>query len=96
MNNEQEYAEGTPDLEGRYANYFKVGYNAFEFLLDFGQYYSEGEAAQLHTRIVTSPTYAKSLLEFLRDCIGQYEQQYGLIAENGETDNQDRNEPESG
>lgn len=25
------------ELEGRYANTFKVGHNAFEFLVDFGQ-----------------------------------------------------------
>jgi hypothetical protein len=41
-------------LEGKYANYFKVGYNAFEFVIDFGQCYSDDEEAQLHTRIITS------------------------------------------
>ncbi len=46
MSNEQEseeFREGG-SLEGRYANYFKVGYNAFEFLLDFGQFYPEAKA----------------------------------------------------
>jgi hypothetical protein len=67
-------------LEGRYANYFKVGYNAFEFLLDCGQFYSEGQETQLHTRIITSPIYAKALLELLRESINRYEQTFGRIA----------------
>ena len=40
-------------IEGRYANYFKVGYNAFEFVLDFGQYYPETEKAELEKELVT-------------------------------------------
>lgn len=72
------------ELEGRYANYFKAGYNAFEFLLDFGQYYKEEEGAQLHTRIITSPAYAKTLLEFLRECIERYEEQFGSLSNNNE------------
>ena len=68
-------------LEGRFANYFKVGHNAFELLLDFGQFYPEGEREQLHTRIVTTPTYAKALMCVLRDSIAQYEQAFGPIQE---------------
>ncbi len=68
-----------PDLEGRYANYFKIGYNAFEFLLDFGQLYNEGEKAQFHTRIIISPVYAKTLLRLLQDSIEQHEQAFGTI-----------------
>jgi hypothetical protein len=60
-------------LEGRYANYFKVGQNAFEFILDFGQFYSEDQEANLHTRIVMSPYYAKELLNLLQASIGQDE-----------------------
>jgi hypothetical protein len=70
---------GTEQLEGRYANYFKVGNNAFEFLLDFGQFYPEDGKAQLHTRIVTSPIYAKALLQILRQSIDQHEQSFGVI-----------------
>lgn len=71
-------------LEGRYANYFKVGYNAFEFLLDCGQFYPEGREAGLHTRIITNPIYAKTLLKLLRESVDQYEQTFGRIAEEGE------------
>jgi len=63
-------------LEGRYANYFKIGYNAFEFVIEFGQYYSENEEAELYSRIITSPTYAKELLRILADSVSQYKKKY--------------------
>ncbi len=66
-------------LEGRYANYFKVGHNAMEFVIDFGQHYSGTEDAELYTRIVTGPCYAKSLLELLWESIEQYEKVFGSI-----------------
>jgi hypothetical protein len=68
-------------LEGRYSNYFKVGHNAFEFVVDFGQFYSESKEAHIHTRIITSPVYIKSLLETLRECIEGYEEKFGLVQE---------------
>jgi hypothetical protein len=68
---------GQPD--GRYANYFKVGHNAFEFLFDFGQTYTDGRETPLHTRIITTPVYAKSLLELLQESVAQYEQLFGAI-----------------
>ena len=67
------------NLEGRYANYFKVGHNAFEFVLDFGQYYPEIDEAELYTRIITSPRYAKELLSTLQESIDHHENSYGRI-----------------
>ena len=72
-------SESETKLEGRYANYFKVGHNAFEFVLDFGQYYSENKGAEPYIRIVTSPCYAKELLKTLRLSIAQYERNFGPI-----------------
>jgi hypothetical protein len=66
-------------LEGRYANFFKVGYNAFEFVIDFGQFYPENDDAELHTRIVTSPVYAKRLLTTLHEAVVKHETQFGKI-----------------
>lgn len=71
--------EGSDQLEGRYANYFEVGHNAVEFLFEFGQCYTESERAQLHTRIITSPVYAKALLETLRESMDRYERTFGAI-----------------
>jgi len=79
MDHECENSQEAGALEGRYANYFKVGHNAVEFLLDFGQFYPETEKAQLHTRIITSPIYAKALLEIIRESLDRYEQTFGAI-----------------
>lgn len=68
-------------LEGIYANYFAVGYNAHEFIFDFGQNYSEDDQAELFARIITNPLSAKAFFETLKKSISQYEQRFGLIAE---------------
>ena len=65
--------------EGKYANYLEVGYNAFEFIFDFGQLYTAGGQPKIHTRIVTSPVYAKAFLETLGNTLGQYERGFGAI-----------------
>lgn len=65
--------------EGRYANLFHVGHNAAEFLIDFGQYFTESRGEQMHTRIVTHPSYAKALLAVLSKSIADYEHTYGSI-----------------
>ncbi len=67
------------EIEGRYANFFKVGHNAFEFVIDFGQYFPETDQAELYTRIVTNPSYAKSLLHTLEESIYRYEETFGSI-----------------
>jgi len=72
------------ELEGRYANYFKVGYNAYEFVIDFGQFYSEDDKTKLCARIVTGPVYAKTLLSILQNTIDCYEQNYGVIESDNE------------
>jgi len=66
-------------LEGRYANYFRVGHNAFEFLLDFGQFYQESHEPLMHTRIVTGPISVKAFLDTVRDSIAQFEATFGPI-----------------
>lgn len=84
MNRECEDRQETGQLGGRYANYFKIGYNAFEFLLDFGQFYPESKEARLHTRIIITPSYAKALFATLQEAIDQYEQTFGAIPEQDE------------
>jgi hypothetical protein len=73
-------------LQGQYANYFEVGHNAFEFLLDFGQLYLAGSEAEgrMHTRIITSPVFAQRLVEVLSRALSEYEQTYGRVT--GEAD----------
>jgi len=77
---QEEEADATAGkIEGRYANYFQIGYNAFEFLLDFGQQYSDCKQETFHTRIITGPPYAKELLKVLGDTVEQYERAFGSI-----------------
>ena len=79
MNHKREIPHDAGKPEGRYANYFNVGHNAFEFVLDFSQFYSESEEAELCARIITPPIYAKTLLKTLRESIDRYEQAFGVI-----------------
>ena len=79
MNQHNEPPQEAGEIEGRYANYFQIGHNAFEFLLDFGQCYAESPRARFHTRIITSPMSAKSLLGVLRQSLERYEQTFGAI-----------------
>ena len=79
MNYKRELPRDAAKLEGKYANYFKVGHNAFEFVIDFSQFYPENEEAELCARIITLPIYAKSLLKTLRESIDRYDQAFGVI-----------------
>jgi hypothetical protein len=65
--------------ERRWANYLEVGHNGLEFLLRFGQLYSDGEPPQVHSHIVTNPVYAKAMLKTLEESIEQYEEEFGSI-----------------
>ena len=64
---------------GSYANYFRVGHNGFEFVVEFGQSYEED--AQVHTRVIVSPVSAKLLLSTLAESISQYQAEFGQIPE---------------
>jgi hypothetical protein len=79
MAHADEDPQETSRLTGHYANYCKVGHNAFEFVLDFGQYYPDNGEAQFHTRIISNPVYTKALLQTLGESIEQYEQTFGAI-----------------
>ena len=79
MKLKRDVARSPEKLQATYANYFEVGYNAFEFVLGFGQCYEGNEGAELYTKIVTTPVYAKVLLSTLQESIKQYEQNMDKI-----------------
>ena len=81
MDHERKSGQSAASPEGRYANYFKIGHNAFELIIDCGQCYAENEEPQLHTRIITSPAYGKALLKALSDSLDEYEKNYSRIGE---------------
>jgi hypothetical protein len=64
-------------LKGVYANYFQIGQTASEFVIDFGQQYQGRPPIACHTRIVTSPGYARALLETLADAVAAYSARFG-------------------
>jgi hypothetical protein len=68
------------EMPAIFADYSRVSTrSAFEFFIDFGRFYPENEGAQLHTRIITTPSYAKALLETLQKSINRFEQTFGTI-----------------
>jgi hypothetical protein len=78
MNEPQEGQSGD-ELEARYANYFNVGHNAFEVVLEFGQHYEDMTRPRTHTRIIVPPAYAKDLLNLLAQAVAEYEKAHGKI-----------------
>jgi hypothetical protein len=64
------------DFDGKYANCFRVGYNAFEILIDFAQCDPDTTIATLHTRIITSPAYGKVLWTVLTDSLTNHARLY--------------------
>jgi hypothetical protein len=66
--------------EARYSNHLEIGQNAFEILLDFGQLYNGNDREpRIHTRIITSPFYAKQFSRLLQESISRYEENNGSI-----------------
>jgi len=63
----------------RYSNYFEIGHNPYEFLIDFGQFQPEAANVLLHTRIIFGPTHAKLLEHMLHDSVQRYEAENGVI-----------------
>ena len=59
--------------ESRYANYFEIGFNAHEIIIDFGQFHTGDNAPRIYSRIVTSPAYALYLLELLQKTLSDHQ-----------------------
>ena len=72
----------------RYANYFEIGHNPYEFLIDFGQFQPESASVLLHTRIVFGPAHAKLLEHMLGEAVRRYESENSVIPDVSE--NHDR------
>jgi uncharacterized protein DUF3467 len=61
---------------GRYANVFRVGFNAFEMVIEFGEQFSDLEGPRLHTRVVTNPVFARGLVDSLNEALANYASTY--------------------
>jgi hypothetical protein len=62
--------------EAIYANYLEVGFTAHEFLLRFGQGYADEQPASVHSRIVTTPAYARAFLQVLSKSLEEYDSEH--------------------
>lgn len=70
--------------EGRYANVFRIGFNAQEFLLDFGQLRQgsdEDENERYHTRIIVVPVNTRRFLALLQESVESFEDTFTAIPE---------------
>ena len=83
MSGEARERQSSEEPEARYANYFHVGHNAFEVMLDFGQHYEGSSQPRMHTRIILAPAYAVALLEVLQTALAEHEKSFGQIAGRG-------------
>jgi len=66
-------------IKSNYTNYFEIGFNAHEVILNCGQFYAGDEKPFIHTRLLTSPAYAEALLELLRDTLDQRKRSLGDV-----------------
>lgn len=78
---ESEKPQTPPAPPAAYVNFLRVGTQATEFFLSFGQLAGQGDAAHLVAALVTSPAHAKAMSEALATAVGRYEEQFGAIAE---------------
>lgn len=69
-----------------YANFCEVGHNAYEFLIDFGQFQPALGEVVVHSRIVSGPVQAKLFARVLNDALDRYEREHGVISAPGDDD----------
>ncbi len=73
-----------------YVNYFELGHNPYEFLIDLGQYRpaisQQGGSVTIHTMVAISPPYAKLLAQLLTAAVHEHESEHGKIADIAATD----------
>ncbi len=62
--------------EGNFSNSFLIGFNAYEFIFEFGMTTSTG-TSHIHSRIIISPADAQEFVELLAKSIGEHMKIYG-------------------
>lgn len=66
-------------LQARYANVFRIGFNEFEMILDFGQVDPDGTAEAVHTRIVLAVPNGRLLLLLLSEAVANHDRSFGPV-----------------
>jgi len=75
---DRDYENGYP--RELYSNFFKIGFNSAEFVLDFGRHFEDSEE-RLYQRIIVGPAHAKELSRLLGRSVESYEAKFGPIVE---------------
>ena len=80
--------ELTPEVaEGIYSNLAIISHSSSEFVVDFVRIMPGAPKANVKSRIILTPEHAKRLLFALQDNVARYENQFGKI----KTDNNSNN-----
>jgi len=73
--------------EGTYANFFMITNSPSEFIVDCGRILPGIPDARIYSRVLMTPSHAKQLMQLLEKNIESYENQFGEIKVQGQTDN---------
>ncbi len=76
---------GEKEAEGIYSNLALISHSPAEFVLDFTRMLPGVPKAKVYARIIMTPQHAKSFLRALQENIAKYEQQFGEIKIQGES-----------
>ncbi len=74
--------------QGEYANLVLNVFSPSEFIFDFAKLLPGIDEANVHTRIIMTPSHAKMFLRSLQDSIAKYENTHGQININEENGKQ--------
>ena len=68
---------GEGELIGIYADSFRIGHDAYKFVLDFGQFFEDLGSTKIHARVIIGPENTKVFYEALGESLNQYAERFG-------------------
>ncbi|MCB1060402.1 MAG: DUF3467 domain-containing protein [Calditrichaeota bacterium] len=74
--------------EGIYSNLALISHSPAEFFIDFARMVPGTPKANVHARIIMTPSHCKFLLNALKENIERFEKQFGEIKAHGGPQNQ--------
>lgn len=74
------------EAEGIYSNLVMIGHSPSEIIFDFARFLPGTPKARVFARIIMTPQNAKSVMKTLEDNLKKYEEKFGEVKLQGETD----------
>lgn len=65
--------------DGNYSNFTVISHSNAEFVIDFARIVPGVQKANVKSRVIMTPTHAKTLLYTLKENISRYESEHGEI-----------------